>query len=63
MVRSNGSAPIHSCTDTNRYDLQHSMIKCIPLFTEFPWIIQYVADELLCIHMRLIEEQSRSTRP
>ncbi|KAI0404814.1 putative cytochrome P450 [Xylaria palmicola] len=24
------------------YDLQHSMIKCIPLFTEFPWIIHVV---------------------
>ncbi|KAI1292590.1 putative cytochrome P450 [Xylaria venustula] len=24
------------------YDLQHSMIKCIPLFTEFPWIIHIV---------------------
>ncbi|KAF2866566.1 cytochrome P450 [Massariosphaeria phaeospora] len=24
------------------YDLQHSMIKCIPLFTEFPWVIHLV---------------------
>ncbi|KAI0116202.1 putative cytochrome P450 [Hypoxylon sp. NC0597] len=24
------------------YDLQHSMIKCIPLFTQFPWIIYLV---------------------
>jgi cytochrome P450 len=23
-----------------RYELQHSMIKCIPLFTEFPWLIK-----------------------
>ncbi|OCL09523.1 cytochrome P450 [Glonium stellatum] len=54
MLAYSGDVIGHICVDNPKeliedenftpewYDLQHSMIKCMPLFTEFPWIIHII---------------------